>query len=1318
MKPSILLVPLAAVAMRLSAEQAFTPPSEVRQIALADVLNASASATSDAYPDADTIVIDSVSCEAYNEDGTSVLFDDTYTKVLTEKGRRAESTSSIGFNAFYTDLSIVAAEIIKPDGTTIPIDLERNCQTSIDTGMMSANIYDPDDKVTTVSFPNLEIGDMTRLAIVKTEKKARVPGVWADYQTFELFDPILRYTYSISCPTNLPVRSIVLRDEVPGTMVEREPVAIDGGARILRAWDIANVPQTFAEPSMPPLHTVCQRLLLSTAADWRELSRWYWNLCKPHLDATTDEMAETVKELVSDTADEREKIWRLFTWVSQNVRYMGVMAETEAPGYEPHDSSLTFGRRHGVCRDKAALLATMLRLAGIDAYPVLIHVGEKRDPDVPMTFFNHAVVGVRDADGAFELMDPTNENSADLLPAYLAGKSYLVATPEGETLHVSDEVPAAANMLFAATKASVDAHGKITASTKFDFTGLNDSAYRGMLVRMPAERRREFLESVAKRTIPGAKLESFSIEPENLRDTETPLSIRMKTSAADYPLRGDGATIIDIPRFSSCVGYVNFILDSTGLEKRRFPLETEDACGVEESVEIDFEALADPIALPDNESFKTNGVTFSRSVFDTTDQQTGHRVLKSSMRFELNLTSYPASIYVPFKETLHSMEQLSGQLCVFGQTPTAEEISADSRIISAVTEYHVDSPTAWTKEVTIEREVLTYAGRRTCSELKIPFNPVWQSVEILKASVSDEEGHVQLATDDEINVMDADWVASAPRYPPGKTMVVSLPGVEVGSTVTTSYRITQTYAPFFSHLHVFNGTTPRDCEVLAMHFSGTALERLNAMHDAGKTVVKTENRDALRYSEETGEDGSLAIMAGVMNPPTLPHERDLPDCAHYAIYSDISLGDWDEYAEALRKTVAEATSPANTKRCAELAATLCGEIDSVEDKIVAIRDYVARNIRLDGPSFTSIPLAATPADVTLADGYGNLLDRAVLISALLLDAGIDNQIVFAADDDLEETIGDSLSHNLELPHTWTFDYPLVEIQLDEEEWPIYLNDTDQYSTLGTTSHFDCLALTTVSDDPDIGLAADDEDGSVASGIGPVKVVGMDESLAPNEGRTTEIDLKANGDATIKFTKIVDGVGSGAFLKRYAEMTPELMRRHHQELAGAFSVTARPVGEIELSTNSLPYSITFSAEVPGFAKRTGNILSLPIPHLSSIDASDAEERRLPFALERESGLVEVVTVTLPTETSRVLTKPEPLSLKYSDIGFSDIERGNSVSLDEETERLQYAEILTRTERSAATFGPEFHKMLLEIERKLSRPESQLLAVEIADGEGEE
>ena len=62
---------------------------------------------------------------------------------------------------------------------------------------------------------------------------------------------------------------------------------------------------------------------------------------------------------------------------------MGITIENESPGWEPHDVKLTFENRHGVCRDKAALLVAMLRLAGIEAYPVLIDVGPKKDAEVP-----------------------------------------------------------------------------------------------------------------------------------------------------------------------------------------------------------------------------------------------------------------------------------------------------------------------------------------------------------------------------------------------------------------------------------------------------------------------------------------------------------------------------------------------------------------------------------------------------------------------------------------------------------------------------------------------------------------------------------------------------------------------------------------------------------------------------------------------------------------------------------------------------------------------------------------------------------------------
>lgn len=125
----------------------------------------------------------------------------------------------------------------------------------------------------------------------------------------------------------------------------------------------------------------------------------------------------------------------------------GITAETEAPGYEPHDVSLTFNQRYGVCRDKAALLVSMLELAGLKAYPVLFMAGYPKDDEVPNNYFNHAIVAVEDTPGHYILMDPTYETTAELLPSTMANMSYLVARPQGDVLRRSPLVPTANNLL-------------------------------------------------------------------------------------------------------------------------------------------------------------------------------------------------------------------------------------------------------------------------------------------------------------------------------------------------------------------------------------------------------------------------------------------------------------------------------------------------------------------------------------------------------------------------------------------------------------------------------------------------------------------------------------------------------------------------------------------------------------------------------------------------------------------------------------------------------------------------------------------------------
>ena len=290
-------------------------------------------------------------------------------------------------------------------------------------------------------------------------------------------------------------------------------------------------------------------------------------------------------------AQREAAIRALFDFVSREVRYMGAMAESEAPGYEPHDVSLTFDNRYGVCRDKAALLVAMLRMAGIDAWPVLINVGPRKDPQVPQPYFNHAIVAADSGDPAspYLLMDPTSETTRSLLPEYLCEMSYLVARDEGETIRETPPLPVEGNLLQANTVYTLNADASANVTTTLSFAGVNDAAYRGYFASIPRDSLRAFFERVLQ-GIPGAVLTGWEVRPapEALRTSPEPLFVRLDYAIAEAA-RGaeDGrAALLDLPTVPAALAIASRVVGNLGLEKRRFPLDTDYPCGWEETVEI------------------------------------------------------------------------------------------------------------------------------------------------------------------------------------------------------------------------------------------------------------------------------------------------------------------------------------------------------------------------------------------------------------------------------------------------------------------------------------------------------------------------------------------------------------------------------------------------------------------------------------------------------------------------------------------------------------------------------------------------------------
>ena len=1268
-----------ATERKLYAGLATKPPEGIRALDSKAVWQAAKGITTEKYPDADDVLLDSVTCEVYEKDGRFVTFDDTCQKILTEKGRRDNATASFYFDTFYSDVTIRIAEIIKADGRVVPVDLERNVKAMIDTDQMGSNIYDPDQKILLLSFPDLEIGDIIRYAITRRTFRARVPGMWADYNLFQYTSPIKRCTYVVSSPDELPLRHVRLRD-TEGETVRKTEKKLAGG-RTLHTWEVQDVPQVFPEPSMPPLHTVVQRLIVSTAKDWPALSRWYWNLCKPRLASVTPEMKAFVADLVAGAKDDDERIRRIFTWVSQEVRYMGVTTETEAPGYEPHDISMTFENRYGVCRDKAALLVGLLRLAGLDAYPVLIHAGNKLDPEVPLTFFNHAIACVRRPDGTFQLMDPTNENSRDYLPSYLDDKSYLVAHPKGETLRLSPIVPSSKNLLKIETKAKIDANDRLSFDSTIRFEGINDVVYRGFFASIPAEQRRHFFDGLLKYRLAGGRVERFEMLPEDVRNTQEPLVVRLSVSVPDYPVRDKDALLLDLPWLSESVGYVNFLIGNTGLEKRRFPLETETACGVDESIDLRFEpgVAGKAVAVPSRVSFSKEGVTFDLSV------QTNDTGLQASRRFSLDRVTFEPAAYAAMKNSLEKIEYAERQRSIF--SGKQESAKADIRTISNRMVVDLASVHCYTSTITKTVEILTYAGKKDNSEIIIPYNPSIETVALNEASVSNTvSGVVRHAAPHEINVMDASWVASAPRYPAGKTMVVSLPGVETGSVLRVSYTMVSTNAFLPSGKFVFTDFNPVD---------------------EAEVVVRTPERLALTErpfgeeiiaSSKTGK-GRTEYRWHVTGPALIPREESLPAPYAYAPVLSFSCGTWKQYAKFIAAAVTSAVAPEVSGKARALAVELTGGAKGETEKIRILRDYTVRNIRLAGPSFTTLAKPVSAADVTLADGYGHLLDRAVVLYAMLDAVGVKPSLVLA---DSVKPLDVGRNPRYQVPSKGVFTDPLVLVFLGGKK-PVYLNDTDQYAEIGTTSHDGHWALTVLGRGP--ALVRNDKSGAEF----PFGVVKADNRRKDHETMIVSIELDKDGNADFSVVQKAYGTLSAVLRKQFREMTPELQRRRHQEMVNNLSYAARSDGPLELSLDKDPASLSFRAKSPRFAVRSGDTLTLLIGGEAPLVRLRSDSRTMPLGVDDGLPISKNLEVVLPPEAESILLKPSSFEWDLSPFGMGSYSR--RVRTNRRKDGRLVLSVWTERDIKGAIIGPACYPAILEMNRQLNHPRIETVVVKL-------
>jgi transglutaminase-like putative cysteine protease len=303
-------------------------------------------------------------------------------KVLTTSGVQNASEISIDFDPSYERLVIHDVVLIR-DGKRID-ELTREEVRIIEKESESEDrIYD---------------GQLTALLFLKDVRAGDV----IDYSwSLEGSNPLLggRYAGEFDFSATVPTRLIRHRLLWPASRplhTSKTATVEHRGATDIYIWQRRDVPATDTEDSTPDWYDAFETLQVSEYGSWSEVAKWADALFRVD-EPSHAAIAALANEIEAAHPDRDGRIVAAIRFVQDDVRYLGI--EMGRGSHEPRQPSVVLAQRYGDCKDKALLLAALLRQLGVQAWPALVNtkLRQRLDEYLPSPFlFDHVITEVAD----------------------------------------------------------------------------------------------------------------------------------------------------------------------------------------------------------------------------------------------------------------------------------------------------------------------------------------------------------------------------------------------------------------------------------------------------------------------------------------------------------------------------------------------------------------------------------------------------------------------------------------------------------------------------------------------------------------------------------------------------------------------------------------------------------------------------------------------------------------------------------------------------------------------------------------------------------
>lgn len=526
------------------------------------------------YPDASLLVLYDDGIQKLNKDKTRYSYSRFAVKIMKEN-QLSNAILSFYYVKDKHETNIKMARSISPDGEISYLDKNDISYTNPSQGL-SFFSGRKDEKIIKAVIPNVKVGSIIDYEYETIDAAPEDPNQFYTGWYFGGENPVFQSS----------VKFIVPEDKefywVNKNIKEWKKAPNADKKNGYKTYSFVSGEQSpiVEEPDSPPIDELKPSIFGSVFKDQKYLSQWLSKYMKERMVAN-ENMKNAVNIILKNknAKSEIEKLSVIYRFVQEYIHYRSIKTSLSS-GFSGHPAQETFDNRYGDCIDKSILFSTLLGVAGIEAYPVIVNTNDNPKSlynEIGVVSGNHSITEIYLKEKEKKIIYLDSTSTTYRYPAFRGDDQGIMSwNPILNTVRKIECLDPLLNTQVFEKEIILNSNGDGFIKSHNVYSGDTDAGLRSYFLSLKEQEIKALLSSIISRDFPGSILKDYKFS--NPVDFSDNLYLEFSYDAFNIAKKNGEYLIMDIP--------VSYDFNNLSLKERKFPLMFTTTEGKKYSIKI------------------------------------------------------------------------------------------------------------------------------------------------------------------------------------------------------------------------------------------------------------------------------------------------------------------------------------------------------------------------------------------------------------------------------------------------------------------------------------------------------------------------------------------------------------------------------------------------------------------------------------------------------------------------------------------------------------------------------------------------------------